>query len=111
MDDPSCNDLDSGLHRNQFRFLAVLVVAQIRAQHLAGAIELSRHRQRHGEGFRLVIRHRAHAPSPIGRLVHRRCHGILRLRPPVAPPHRSHRFALFSGMFYSFTFAFFLFFQ
>lgn len=111
MDDPSCNDLDSGLHRHQFRFLAVLVVAQIRPQRLAGAIELPRHRQRHGEGFRLVIWHRAHAPSPIGRLVYRCYHGILRLRPPVAPPHRSRRFALFSGNFYSLTFTFFLFFQ
>jgi len=107
MDDPSCNDLDSGLHRHQFQFLTVLLVTQIHTQHLTGAIELSRHRQRHGEGFRLVLWHRAHAPSPFSRFVHGCHHGILRVWPPVAPPHRSLRFALFSGNFYSFTYTFF----
>ena len=59
MDDSGGDDLDSSLHRNQFRFLDVLVGFEIGSRDFSGAAELPRRRFGSREGFRLVIGARA----------------------------------------------------
>lgn len=84
VDDLGGHHMDSGIHRHQFRFLRILFRPQIRPQHLSGAAELPRHRQRHGEGVGLVLGARAHVFPALGGYVHGGDHGVHWLRSPVA---------------------------
>jgi len=89
--------LDSGLHRNQLRLLRLLLFPQVPSQHLSDQTQLPGHRQRHGQGLRLVLRSRPQSSPALPRHLHRRLHGTPRLRPPVARPQKLHHLALLSG--------------
>lgn len=99
VDDSGGHHMDSGIHRHQFRLLRVLIFLEVPPQHLSAATQLPRHRQRHGQGLRLVLWPRSHPLTALPRLAHRLLHGLHRLRPPVARHQKSHHLALFSRKF------------
>lgn len=97
MDDIGGDDMDTGIHGNQLRFLRVLLRHEVSTQHLPGATQLPRHRQRLGQGLWLVLWPRPHVPSPPSRHLHRFLHGFTWLWPPMAPPQQPHHSPLFPG--------------
>lgn len=103
MDDSCGDDMDSGIHRNQLRFLVLLVGVEIRSWDFASPAELLGHCFRFGQGFRMVLRFGLDVFSFMGCAVHRCFHGVRRLRPTMARHPPNHRLALFRGMYVSFS--------
>lgn len=95
MDDSGGDDLDSGIHRYQLRFLFLLVGVEVRAGDFASPAQLLGHGLGFGQGFRVVLRLGLDVFSSVGCAFHGRLHGVHRLWLSMARHSPNHSLALF----------------
>lgn len=84
MDGSGGDDLDSGVHGDEFRLLGLLVGDEVGFGGVAGAAQLSRHRVGPREGGRLVVRSGADVAAAVDGDVRGGGDGTRRLRRAVA---------------------------
>lgn len=84
VDDSSGDDLDSGVHGDEFRLLGVLVGDEGGPRSVSGAAQLSRHRVGSREGGGLVFGAGAYVAAAVGGDVHGGSDGADWLRSAVA---------------------------
>lgn len=99
MDDPGGDDLDPGVHRDQLRFLGLLVEPQVGARGVAGAAQLPRGGLRPREGLRVVVGIGLDVYALVGGALHVGLHGVHWLWPSVARHQGNHNPSLYPGMY------------
>lgn len=84
MDDSDSDDMDSGVHRYQLRFLSLFVFPEVGAGNLAGRTQLPRRGLRHGQVLRVVVGSGSAPFAAPRRHAHVGLDGLCRLWPSVA---------------------------
>lgn len=97
MDDSGGDDLDSGVHGNEFRLLGVLVGDEICTEDISGAAQLPGHRVGPWEGGGMVVGTGAEVAAAMGGDVHGSGDGVDWVRCAMARHYEPHYVALFCG--------------